>query len=70
MGFTAEDGNIDCIHPAQSVLDLLRGTSNGNYAQQLESFFESYADMRGLKTKMFKPMNSCVYNLVGPEFHI
>ena len=69
MGFTAE-GNLDCIHPAQTVLDLLCGANNGYYAEKLETFFESYADMRGLKSKMFKPMSSCVYNLVWPEIHL
>eukprot|EP00438_Fugacium_kawagutii_P027851 Skav201824 [mRNA] locus=scaffold1071:397086:402945:- [translate_table: standard] len=60
MGFSAEGGNLDGDHPAQSVLDLLCGANGLTYATQLESFFEAYADMRGIKSKMFKPLSSCV----------
>lgn len=61
MGFSAEGGNIDGAHPAQSVLELLCGSTASTYAAQLETFFEAYADMRGMKAKMFKPLSSCVY---------
>lgn len=64
MSFT--DGNLDCEHPAQAVLDALCGDNAGTYGQQLEDFFESYADMRGLKSKMFKPLKACVHDLVPP----
>ena len=58
------DGNLDCDHPAQAVLDALCGNNAATYGQQLEDFFESYADMRGLKSKMFKPLKACVHGLV------
>ena len=63
MGFSAEGGNIDCIHPAQCILDFLCGANNLTYATQLESFFEGYAAMRGIKSKIFKPLKSCVWGL-------
>ena len=65
MSFSAEGGNIDCIHPAQSVLDFLCGPNCMTYAAQLEAFFDAYADMRGIKSKMFKPLKSCVWSLVS-----
>lgn len=65
MRFSAEGGNLDADHPAQSVLELLCGPNCLTYASQLESFFEAYADMRGIKAKMFKPLNTCVY---GSDF--
>ena len=30
MGFTAEGGNLDCLHPAQAVVDCLCGDSASN----------------------------------------
>lgn len=79
MGFTA-DGNLDCAHPAQAVLDCLCGDNAATYAEQLESFFGSYADMRGNRAKMFKPSSSivhgsdlctitCVFNTSGKRTH-
>ena len=58
--YTVEGGNLDCVHPAQCVLDALCGDNKDAYAQQLQNWFESYADKRGLKAKMFKPLTSCV----------
>ena len=60
MGFTS-DGNLDCAHPVQAVLDCLCGDNAATYAGQLESFFGCYADMRGNRAKMFKPSSSMVY---------
>lgn len=61
MAFSSEGGNLDGEHPGQSVLDILCGSNCLTYASQLESFFEAYADMRGIKSKIFKPVSSCVY---------
>ena len=58
--YTAEGGNLDCLHPAQCVLDALCGENKDAYAQQLQDWFEVYADKRGLQAKMFKPLSSCV----------
>lgn len=55
-----EGGNIDCLHPAQSVVDAMCGENQEGYANQLEDWFETYASKRGIKAKAFKPMNLCV----------
>ena len=59
------DGNLDCDHPAQAVLDALCGDNAATYGQQLEDFFASYADMRGNKSKMFKPLSDSVHDLAS-----
>lgn len=68
MSFSSQGCNLDCIHPAESVLDFLCGPNCMTYAAQLESFFDAYADMRGIKSKMFKPLKSCVWSLDSPAF--
>ena len=35
-----EGGNIDCLHPAQSVVDAMCGENRDGYAHQLEDWFE------------------------------
>ena len=55
-----ENGNIDCLHPVQCVVDALCGENRDGYAQQLENWFDAYATKRGMKAKMFKPTSGCV----------
>ena len=57
---TMEGGNIDCLHPAQSVVDAMCGENQEGYANQLEDWFERYASKSGIKGKAFKPMTLCV----------
>ncbi len=54
-----EGGNIDYLHPAQSVVDAMCGENRDGYAHQLEDWFEVYASKRGIKAKAFKPLTLC-----------
>lgn len=60
MLFTAEGGNIDCVHPVQTVVEHLCGDQKTAYAQKIEDWFESYAKMRGNVPRTFKPMSAIV----------
>ena len=62
--FTADGGNIDCIHPVQEVVDRLCGDEKLAQAHRLETWFEGYANMRGTTARTFKPLKSCVR---GPD---
>ena len=54
LQFTGEGLNLDCLHPAQYVLDCLCGPHKGQFATQFENWYESYADFRGIKPKPSK----------------
>ena len=60
MLFTADGGNIDCVHPVQEVVDRLCGDDKLTHAHKLETWFESYANMRGTTARTFKTLSSCV----------
>lgn len=55
--FTADGGNIDCVHPVQIVLDVFTGENKEHYAKKVEDWFNNYFDHRGLS---FKPLAECV----------
>ena len=56
--YTADGGNLDCIHPVQLVLDCFgKEDHRDHYAQQLESWFRNYHSMRNLK---FMGLDECV----------
>lgn len=59
--FTAEGGNLDCIHPAQAVIDAICSDHKMFYAEQLEKWFASYGTWRG--QNLFKPMSDAVAGL-------
>lgn len=65
MQYTAEGCNLDCLHPVQEVLDALCGGKKGQFAVEMENWFESYSDTRGIKAKAFCPMSS-----FAPHLHI
>ena len=64
LKFTADGGNIDCIHPVQTVVDRLCGDDKDSQALKLEAWFEAYANMRGITAKSFKALQSCARGLV------
>lgn len=68
MSFTAEGENLDCAHPAQPVLDYLCGDNASTYATEVETFFEAYSEMRGIKSKAFKPMTACAHGSVATPY--
>ena len=64
MQYTTEGLNLDCIHPVQTVVDCLCGPHKGQYATSIENWFESYADLRGIKPTAFSAMAGCAANSV------
>ena len=68
LQFTGEGLNLDCLHPAQYVLDCLCGPHKGQFATQLENWYESYADFRGIKPKAFQA-TSCSAGNSGAIYH-
>ena len=62
--FTMEGGNLDCVHPAQAVLDALSSDRKEFYAEQLENWFQGYAQWRGIPG-IFKPVAETVARLTA-----
>ena len=58
--FTMEGGNLDCVHPAQAVMDALSSDRQEFYAEQLEG----YAQWRGIPG-IFKPLAETVARLTA-----
>ena len=67
LQFSTEGLNLDCLHPAQYVLDCLCGPQKGQFATQLENWYESYADFRGIKSKAFQATGSTAGNSILTE---
>ena len=67
--FTMEGGNLECLHPAQSVIDAPCGDHKSYYAEKLETWFEAYAKWRGNHT-FFKPLSDVVTGLYNLRLHV
>ena len=64
MQYTTEGLNLEWAHPMQTVVDCLCGPRKGQYATAIENWFESYADLRGIKPIAFSAMANCAANSI------
>jgi len=55
---------LDCVHPAQAVMDALSSDRQEFYAEQLENWFQGYAQWRGIPG-IFKPLAETVARLTA-----